>query len=67
MTMKKSEELKNLGADELRAKIAEAEETLLRLKFSHAVSPIENPMLIRSTRREIARMKTFLTKLEKGQ
>ncbi len=65
--MKKSEELKNLGADELRAKIAEAEETLLRLKFSHAVSPIENPMLIRSTRREIARMKTFLTKLEKGQ
>lgn len=65
--MKKSEELKNLGADELRAKIAEAEETLLRLKFPHAVSPIENPMLIRSTRREIARMKTFLTKLEKGQ
>jgi len=65
--MNKSEELKNLGADELRAKFAEAEETLLKLKFSHSVSPIENPMLIRSTRRQIARMKTFLAKLEKGQ
>jgi large subunit ribosomal protein L29 len=62
---KEVEELKKLSADELRARINETEETLTKLKFSHAVAPIENPMLIRSTRRRIARMKTILTALEK--
>ena len=59
-------ELRKLSADELKAKISEAENTLVKLKFSHAVAPIENPMLIRNTRRQIARMKTILTALEKA-
>jgi large subunit ribosomal protein L29 len=63
---KEVEELKKLSADELKARISETEETLLKLKFSHAVAPIENPMLIRNTRRQIARMKTVLTMLEKS-
>lgn len=62
---KEVEELKKLSADELRARISETEESLIKMKFSHAVAPIENPTLIRSTRRRIARMKTILTALEK--
>lgn len=34
---------------------------LTRLKLNHKVSDIENPMLIRATRRTIARIKTELT------
>ena len=34
---------------------------LTRLKLNHKVSDIENPMLIRSTRRTVARIKTELT------
>lgn len=34
---------------------------LTKLKLNHKVSDIENPMLIRSTRRTIARIKTELS------
>jgi large subunit ribosomal protein L29 len=34
---------------------------LNKLKLNHKVSDIENPMIIRSTRRTIARIKTELT------
>jgi len=37
-----------------------------KLLFTHAVSPLENPQSIRSLRREIARMKTQLRKIQIG-
>ncbi|MBN9482349.1 MAG: 50S ribosomal protein L29 [Bacteroidetes bacterium 43-93] len=38
--------------------IADEESRLKKLKFSHAVNPVENPLTIRQLRRTIARMKT---------
>ncbi|NCX96677.1 MAG: 50S ribosomal protein L29 [Chitinophagia bacterium] len=49
---------KQLDNETLEAKIAEQELSLKRLKFSHAVNPIENPLSIKLLRREIARLKT---------
>lgn len=40
---------------------------LTRLKLNHKVSDIENPMLIRSTRRTIARISTELTARKKSK
>ena len=57
--MKKAE-IKKLSSEELKAKIKEAEFNLRKLKFAHAVSSIENPMMLRNSRRTIARMKTEL-------
>ena len=37
---------------------------LTKMKMNHAVSPLENPMLIRTTRRNIARLMTELRKRE---
>jgi len=33
---------------------------LKKLEFAHAISPLENPMSIRSLRKDIARLKTEL-------
>jgi large subunit ribosomal protein L29 len=40
---------------------------LNKMKFSHAVNPIENPMAIRSVRREIAQLKTEQRKRQLGK
>jgi large subunit ribosomal protein L29 len=57
----KKEDLKGLSADELRAEIGAEQDRLLKLKFAHAVSPVENPMRIRESRKRVARLKTELT------
>jgi large subunit ribosomal protein L29 len=57
----KNSEIRNLSADDLVKQISIEKETLDRLKFAHAISPIENPMRIRQSRRLIATMNTILT------
>ena len=53
-----SKEIKDLSQDQLKEQIAQERERLLRLKFAHAISPIENPLRIRASRKEIARLLT---------
>jgi large subunit ribosomal protein L29 len=57
----KQTEIKSLSLDDLKEKITGEEESLQKLKFAHAISPIENPMKIRHTKKLIARLKTELT------
>ena len=58
--MKKKTNIKDLSVEELKTQIATEEETLRRLKFGHAISPIENPMKIREAKKVVARLKTEL-------
>ncbi len=58
-------ELVGLSLDELRAKLIEEREALKKLKFAHAVTPIENPMKIRESRRLVARILTEIGVKEK--
>lgn len=53
-------EVKELSTDELKDRINEEKAALTRMKFAHAVSAIENPMKIRTTRKTIARLQTEL-------
>lgn len=55
-------DIANLTEKELHLGLREERAQLLKLKFSHAVSPIENPGKIRETRKTIAR---FLTEINK--
>ena len=57
----KNQEIRDLSADQLKEQIAQERERLLRLKFAHAVSPVENPLRIRAARKQIARLLTELT------
>ena len=52
--------LKELNENDLKARIQEDEQRLKKLEFAHAISPLENPMSIRSLRKDIARLKTAL-------
>ncbi|MCS6967102.1 MAG: 50S ribosomal protein L29 [Cytophagales bacterium] len=63
--MKKHAHLHQLSVEELEKRIQEATLTLRRLRFAHAVSKLENPMQLRNTKREIARLKTILTAKKK--
>lgn len=56
----KNSEIKSLNDAELKQKIASEQEGYRKLKFAHAVSPIENPMKIKEARKLIARLNTEL-------
>ena len=51
-----------MNDSDLKARIQEDEMRLKKLEFSHAISPLENPMSIRGLRKELARLKTELQK-----
>lgn len=56
----KTNELRELGADELAAKIAETRKELADLKLKHASgAEVEKPGRMRLMRRDIARMLTI--------
>ena len=63
----KNSEIKALTLDELNSKIAAERENYSKLKFAHAVTPIENPMKIRDARRLIARLHTELSNKKNQQ
>ena len=60
----KNSEIIGLSKEELLVKIAEEKENLVKLKFAHTISAIENPTRITKVRKDIARLTTELTKLK---
>jgi large subunit ribosomal protein L29 len=58
--------IQGLNDQDLQGRISEYEIRLKKLEFAHAISPLENPMSIRSLRRELARLKTELKKKQLG-
>ena len=60
----KTKEIKELETKELVERIEAETAKYEQMKFNHTVSPLENPSLIKTTRRNIARMKTILRQRE---
>ncbi len=56
----KSAEIKELSIKDLQERIEAEKAQLAKLKVQHAVSPVENPSIIKKNRRDIARMLTIL-------
>jgi large subunit ribosomal protein L29 len=57
--MKKSE-IQALSVEQLQQNISVEKDRINKLKFAHAITPIENPMRIRQSRRLIAQLLTEL-------
>jgi large subunit ribosomal protein L29 len=55
----KTSEVRDLGMEELEQRVAELEEELFRSRLQNATGQMENPLLIRQLRRDIARCKTI--------
>ena len=56
----KSAEIKDMSVQDLQERIEAEKAKLVSLKVQHAVSPVENPSIIKKSRRDIARMLTIL-------
>lgn len=53
-----NKEIKGLSDQDLNARIKEEKANLNKMTLNHAVSPVENPLVIRAGRRNVARMLT---------
>lgn len=56
----KNSDIRSLSESEIAERLAAEQQNLTKLKFAHAISPIENPNKIKESRRFIARLKTIL-------
>jgi large subunit ribosomal protein L29 len=57
----KARELKELSEEQLKSKLAELNLNLFNHRFTAKTGHLENPSVIRQTRKDIARIKTILT------
>ena len=60
----KTSEIRELETKDLVERIETEVAEYNQMKLNHAVSPLENPSLIKAARRNIARMKTELRQRE---
>ena len=44
--------------DELKTKLADLKDELFNLRFRHATNQLDNPMSLKTTKKDIARIKT---------
>ena len=60
----KATEIRDMTQSELNAKLADLKAELFNLRFQHATGQLSNPIVIKSTKRDIARVKTILRERE---
>lgn len=58
MASKKYLELQDFSSEDLASELEQTEIQYQKLKFDHALKGLENPLVLREVRRDIARLKT---------
>ena len=58
----KPTEIRELSTREIEERIDNEKSMLSRLKLGHNISPLDNPIKIKETRKDIARLRTELRK-----
>ena len=56
----KTSEIEKLSLEDLKEKLTEFQKQLLDLKMNHAISPLENPLQIKTVRKTVARLLTAI-------
>ena len=62
--MTKAADIRDMKDEEIREELTQKQEELFRLRFRSATQQLENPALIKSLRRDVARMRTILRERE---
>ncbi|MFD2246196.1 50S ribosomal protein L29 [Pontibacter ruber] len=60
----KNSEIKALSLEELKERLNTEQTNMQNMRFAHAISPLENPMKIRETKKAIARLNTEVRRRE---
>ena len=63
----KASAVRELSVDELRTKERELTDELFHLRLRRATAQLPNPMKVRTTRRELARVKTVLQERQREE
>ena len=56
--------IRDMSVDEITARVAELREEIFNLRFRNSMKQLDNPLKIRSGRREMARLLTVLREKE---
>lgn len=56
--------IREMSEAELNAELNKMKKDLFNLRFQHVTGQLENPILLRETRRDIARVKTIIREKE---
>ena len=56
----KTGEIRDLNLDEMHQKVSDLKEELFNLRFQHEIGQLEDPQKMKQTKRDIARLKTFI-------
>lgn len=60
----KYSDIKALSLDELKERLAAEKTNGQNLRFAHSISPLENPLKVKESRKNIAKINTELRKRE---
>jgi len=60
----KAASIRDMSVDEITARVAELREEIFNLRFRNSMKQLDNPLKIRSGRREMARLLTVLREKE---
>ncbi len=60
----KAKEIHDMTNDELNAKLGSLKEELFNLRFRHATGQLENPNVLKTVKKDIARVKTVIRERE---
>ena len=63
----KAEQVREMSVDDLKSKVKELSEQMFRLRLQQSVGQLDNPMRIRQTRKDIARVRTALRQKQQSQ
>ena len=63
----KAEQVREMSVDDLKSKAKELSEQMFRLRLQQSVGQLDNPMRIRETRKDIARVRTALRQKQQSQ
>lgn len=67
MKPRKPNDIRELNDDELIRSLKEAEETLSKQKFQHALSQLQDTTYLNILRKDIARIKTIILERERAK
>ncbi len=60
----KAQEIHNMTNEELAKKLNDLKEELFNLRFRHATGQLENPSVLHTVKKDIARVKTVIRERE---
>jgi len=62
----KVEDVRKMAAEEIRTKISDSQEELMKLRFQQVTGQLTDSSHLRTLRRDIARMQTILRETERA-